>query len=94
MHLAILHHLAGAHLHAFGIKRAAAFAAQHKGVFADLDVFGENLLAQTIEQKAAFAIQCAAAGSLHKRAQQPSSQRRFKQHGAFGSGDFARAQAA
>ena len=59
-----------------------------------MQVLWKNLLAQAVEQEGALAVECAAAGGLHKGAQQAGGQRRFEQHRAFGGRDFAGMQAA
>ena len=92
-HAAPVHHLAGLHTHTLVVERRTALATQHKRVFRDADVGRENRLAQRVEQKAALAVQRAAADGLHKAAQQARSQRRLEQHRAFGGGDLARIQA-
>ena len=67
LHSSRFHYLAGLHAHAFVIKRRAAFAAQHKGVFKNVDVFGEHLLAQRVQQERTLAVQRPAADRLYKR---------------------------
>ena len=93
-HAATLDHLAGAHAHAFVVKRRAAFAAAHKGVFKNIQMGREYALVKAVEQERAFAVQRTAADGLDKGTQQASSHGRLEQDRAFGGGDFAGLEAA
>ncbi len=94
LHAPGVHHLARLHAHAFLVERRTAFAAKNEGVFKDVDVLGKHRLAQRVEQKAALAVQRAAARGLHIGTEQARRQGRLEQHRAFGGGYLAAAQAA
>ena len=91
---ATFHHGTSACDHALVVKGRTSLAAQHKGVFLDVDVIGPHLLAQRVDQKTALAVERTAADGLHEVSQQTGGQGGLKQHGALGGGDLARIQPA
>jgi hypothetical protein len=58
-------------------------------IFEHVDVLRQHLLAERIEQEAAFAVERAAAGGLHQAAQQARGQRRLEEHRALDGLDLA-----
>ena len=93
-HTATRNHLALQTANTLIVERRAAFAAQHMGIFQNIDVLGKYLLAQRVQQKAALSVQRATTDSLNKTTQQTGCHWRFKQHGAFGGRNFSATQAA
>src|SRR5450830_816409 len=84
----VTRHVVHALAHQLGHEQTGAQVFQH------IDVLGEHLLAQRVEQKGAFAVQRAAAHGLRKAAQQAGGQGRLEQHRALGGGDLAGLEAA
>ncbi|KAG1389156.1 hypothetical protein G6F59_015655 [Rhizopus arrhizus] len=88
------HHVAAARAHALVVEGRAAHAATDVGVFGQVDVLGEDRLAQRVHQEAGLAVERPAVDGLGQRADQPQRQRRLEQDGKLAGADAAGRQAA
>ena len=91
--LAIAHYVHVAGKHPFPIKRGAGEPSQQVGEFLDGEPFGQDLLAQLVQQEARLAVEVAAADGHHQMTPETSRRIGMEQHGCMAGGDLAGTEA-
>ncbi len=87
--LAIAHYVHVAGTHPFAVERGTGQPAQQVGKFLDGEPFGQDLLAQFVEQEARLAVEVAAADGHDQVPPEPGRRIGMEQHGRVAGADLA-----